>query len=205
MPIIPYISFFGINFVSCCYQSRLKKAYLYAFACIFNVFDYNSIKAVMDVSQFPQSIISYMISIMIGCLMSFLLVPGVSLLYSVAVWAYMIGFVKLLPLVLVYFGGLSWTELGTKILEQFGKHYVGLTIIFLFYSISISYKNLNQQVAWGTHIGIIVLILMLLNVFGFLYNIYLYLRGKITSIPNPMCEETPPTSFKAPSIDMKCK
>ena len=205
MPIIPYISFFVINFISCFYQARLKKAYLYAFACIFNVFDYNSIKAVMDVSQFPQSMISYIISIMMGCFMSFFLVPGVSLLYSLGVWAYMVGFVKLMPLVLVYLGGLSWKELGSKILEQFGKHYVGLTILFLFYSISISYKNLNQKVAWGTHIGIIVLILMLLNVFGLLLNIYRYLTGKITSIPNPMCEETPPTSFAAPSISMKCK
>jgi hypothetical protein len=186
MPLIPIISFCGINFISCFYQPRLQKAYLYAFAWIFNILDYNSIKAIMDISQFPQNFFSYGISVMMGFIMSFMLVPGFSLLYSLAVWIYVIGFVKLMPFVLVYLGDLSWKELGSKILEQFGKHYVGLTVLFLFYSISIAYKNLNQQVAWGTQLGIIVLIMLLLKIIAFLKNVYYYYTGDISTFPNPL-------------------
>ena len=185
MPIIPIISFCGINFISCFYQTRLQKAYLYAFACIFNILDYNAIKAAMDISQFPVSVISYFISVMIGFAMSFMIVPGTSLLYSLAVWIYMIGFVKLMPIALVLLGGFTFKELGIKILEQFSKHYIGLTVLFLFYSIAIAYKNLDQKVAWGTQIGIVVLIMMLLNVIIFLKNVYYYITGDIKEFPNP--------------------
>lgn len=207
MPIIPIISFCGINFISCFYQPRLQKAYLYAFACIFNIIDYNAVKSAMDITQFPVSMISYFISVMIGFAMSYMIVPGTSLLYSLSVWAYMIGFVKLMPIALILLGGLSFKELCSKILEQFSKHYIGLTVLFLFYSIAISYKNLNQKVAWGTQIGIVVLILILLNVFKSIKNIYLYLTGNITSIPNPMCDILSPSIPNAAGIpiDMKCK
>jgi hypothetical protein len=185
MPIIPIISFWFINFISCFYQTRLQKAYLYSFAWIFNILDYNSIKAVMDISQFPQSSINYGISILLGFIMSFILLPSISFIYSLAVWVYIIGFVKLMPLVLVYLGGLSWKELGKKILDQCGRHYISLTVLFLFYSINIAYKNLNQQVALGTQIGIIVLIMILLKIFVFIKNLYYYFKGDISTFPNP--------------------
>jgi|688.fasta_scaffold453040_1 hypothetical protein len=207
IPIIPIVSFCCINFISCFYQPRLHNAYFFAFACIFNVFNYDAIKANMDLSQFPQNIISYIISVMMGCLMSFILVPGVSAMYSIAVWLYVIGFVKLMPLVIIFLGGLSWKELGSKLLEQLGRHYIGLTVLFLYWSIAIANKNLDQKVAWGTHAGIIILILMSLNIFDFLKNIYHYYNGDITSFPNPMCalqKQYEPNPSPFPTMSMKC-
>ena len=186
IPIIPIVSFVAINFISCFYQTRLHKAYVYAFACIFNVLDYNAIKSMMDISQFPQSIISYLMNVMVGFMMSFMLVPGVSALYSLAVWVYVIGFVKLMPLVIVFLGGLSWKDFGTKLLEQFGRHYLSLSILFLYLSITIANKNLDQKVAWGTHAGIVFIILMLLGIIDFLKNVYHYYKGDITKFPNPL-------------------
>jgi len=191
MPFIPIVAFCGINYISCFYQERLKKAYIYAFAAIFNLIDYNSIKSVMDLTQFPQSMFFYFINVMLGFAMSYMFVPGISGLYSLAVWVYMIGFVKLMPFALIFLGGLSVSELGSKILDQFGKHYIGLSIIFLFYSIAICYKNLDQKVAWGAHITIIILILILLNVIIFMkqlwYYIYHSFKGDIKNLefPNP--------------------
>jgi len=175
-----------INFISCFYQTRLQKAYVYAFACIFNILDYNAIKSAMDISQFPQSVISYAFNVMSGFFMSFMLVPGVSAMYSGAVWVYMIGFVKLMPLAIVFLGGLSWKDFGTKLLEQVGRHYLSLSILFLYFSISIANKNLDQKVAWGTHAGIVIIILMLLGIIDFLKNIYHYYKGDITTFPNPL-------------------
>jgi hypothetical protein len=188
VPIIPYISFFVINFISCFYQPRLQKAFIYAFAFIFNLMDYDSIKAMMDISQFPQGIIRYFMNVFMGFLMTFLLLPSVSALYSLGVWVYVIAFLKLMPLFLVYLGGLSWGDLGSKIFEQLRRHYIGLSVFFLFSSISIAYKNLDQKVAWGTQAGIIVLILLLLKVFNFIINVYHYYKGDITTFPNPVTD-----------------
>ena len=186
MPIIPIVSFTCINFISCFFQPRLQKAYVYAFACIFNILNYDGIKAMMDLSQFPQSFFSYFMNVGIGFLMSFMLVPGVSAMYSMAVWLYVIGFVKLMPLVIIFLGGLSWKEFGTKLLEQLGNHYLGLSILFLYFSIAIAYKNLDQKVAWGTQIGIVIIILVLLKIIDFLKNIYHYYKGDTTTFPNPL-------------------
>ena len=140
----------------------------------------------MDLSQFPQSFFSYFMNVGIGFLMSFMLVPGVSAMYSMAVWLYVIGFVKLMPLVIIFLGGLSWKEFGTKLLEQLGNHYLGLSILFLYFSIAIAYKNLDQKVAWGTQIGIVIIILVLLKIIDFLKNIYHYYKGDTTTFPNPL-------------------
>jgi hypothetical protein len=188
IPFIPMISFFGINFISCLTQPRLKKAFVYAFAFIFNAMDYDGIKAMMDVDKFPQGLIQYVMNVLLGCLMSFVLVPGVSALFSLGVWAYVVAFIYLSPFFLVYLGGLSWSEFGSKILEQLGRHYVSLSILFLYYSISIAYKNLDQKVAWGTHLGIIVLILILLKLITTFKNMYLYFKGDITTFPNPITD-----------------
>jgi hypothetical protein len=91
-----------------------------------------------------------------------------------------------MPLVIIFLGGLSWKELGNKILEQLGRHYIGLTVLFLYWSIAIANKNLDQKVAWGTHVGIIILIFMSLNIFDFFKNIYRYYNGDNTSFPNPL-------------------
>ena len=207
VPIIPIISFCIINFISCLYQPRYKSAFVIAYAFLFNLLDYDGIKAALDVSQFPVGIIRYIVNVLMGFLVSFILVPGVSALYSMGVWVYIIAFFKLLPLFLVYFGGISWGNLVEKILDQFVKHYVGLTIIFLYLSITIAYKNLDQKVAWGTHIGIIVIIFIILKLISTLKNIYLFIKGDITSIPNPMCElekSTAPAGSPFP-MSMKCK
>jgi hypothetical protein len=188
IPIIPFVSFFVINFISCFYQPRIQKAFIFAFAFIFNLMDYESIKSMLDLSQFPQGIIRYCMNVFIGFLMTFFFLPSVSGLYSLGVWVYVIAFVKLMPFFLVYVGGLSWGDFGSKLLEQYRKHFIGLTIILLFSTISIAYKNLDQRVALGTQIGIIVIILMLLKVFKFIQNLYLYFKGELTSIPNPFTD-----------------
>jgi hypothetical protein len=188
IPIIPIISFCIINFISCFYQPRIKSAFVYAYAFIFNLLDYDGIKAMMDISQFPQGIIKYLMNVLIGFLVSFALVPGVSALYSIGVWIYVLAFIKLMPLFLVYLGGLSWGNLFEKIIVQFKRHYAGLSILFLYFSIAIAYKNLDQQVAWGTHIGIIVLILIMLNLISTITNMYHYLKGDTTTFPNPVTD-----------------
>jgi hypothetical protein len=188
IPIIPFISFFIINFISCLYQPRIKSAFMIAFAFIFNLFDYDSIAAVMDIGQFPQGIIKYIINIIVGFLMTFLLLPSVSALYSLGVWVYVIAFLKLMPFFLVYLGGLSWKDFGKKVFEQLRRHSIGLSVFFLFSSISIAYKNLDQKVAWGTQAGIIVLIMMLLKIFSFIKNMYHYFKGDITTFPNPVTD-----------------
>jgi hypothetical protein len=208
VPIIPIISFCIINFISSLTQPLIKNAFVYAYAFIFNLFDYDQIKAMMDISQFPGGIIKYLMNVLLGFLISFLIVPGVSILYSLSVWAYIIAFIKLMPLFLVYLGGISWGDLFEKILEQFRIHYIGLTIMFLYFSIKIAYKNLDQKVAWGTHIGIVILIIIILNLITTIKNIYLYLTGSITSIPNPMCNLQPPSKTKQSFLfdtSMKCK
>ena len=186
MPIIPIISFCGINFISCFYQELLHKAYLYAFAAIFNIIDYNSIKAMLDVTQFPQGVIFYFTNVMLGFIMTYILVPGISGLYSLAVWAYVVGFIQFLPLVLIFLGGLSFKELGQQILDQWSKHYISLCVLFLIYSIDIANRNLDSQVAFGTKIGIFALIMILLNVILFLKQLYHYIKGDIKEFPNPM-------------------
>ena len=206
VPIIPIVSWCVINFISSLTQPRLPSAFIYAYAFIFNILDYQAIKSFLDISQFPQGIIRYMMNIMLGFLITFLIVPGVSAIYSVSVWIYIIAFIKLMPLFLVYVGQLSWGDLFSKIVEQFKRHYIGLSIIFLYLSIAIAYKNLDQKVAWGTHIGIVILIILILKVFNTLKNIFLYSTGEITSIPNPMCDiESPSLPKGAPfSISTKC-
>jgi len=188
VPIIPIISFCGINFISCFTQPRIKNAYIYAFAWIFNLLDYDAIVAMLDLSQFPGGLIRYIMTVVLGFLISFVIVPGFSLFFSLGVWIYVIAFLKLMPLFFVYFGGLSWKEVGSKILEQVGKHYAGLTILFLYYSIAIAYKNLDQKVAWGTKAGIIILILILLKIFSTITKLYKYYNGDIDTFPNPITE-----------------
>lgn len=197
VPIIPIVSFCFINFISCFTQPRLENAYIYAFAWIFNMFDYDAISAMMDLSQFPQGLIRYILIVMLGFFISFCVVPGFSALMSLGVWIYVIVFLKFMPLFFVYLGGLSWKELGSKLLEQVGKHYVGLTIMLLYYSIAIAYKNLDQKVAWGTQAGIIILILILLKVFTYIKILYHYYKGDIDTLPNPLTYNT--------GIEMKVK
>jgi len=188
IPIIPFVSFTCINFISCFYQLRLKNAYIYAFACIFSWFDYEGVKAMADLSQLPQSVINYFLNVFLGGWMSFFFVPGISALYSLAVWYYVIGFIYFMPLAIIYYGDTPWREFGSKLLDQIGRHYIGLTVLFLYGSISIANKNLDQKVAWGTHIGIIILILMSLipNLADFLNSAYHYFKGDITTFPNPL-------------------
>uniref|UniRef100_A0A6C0B9T7 Uncharacterized protein n=1 Tax=viral metagenome TaxID=1070528 RepID=A0A6C0B9T7_9ZZZZ len=197
IPIIPIISFFVINFISCLYQPLLKSAFIYSFAFIFNALNYNSIKAMMDVDRFPNGIIQYCMHVVLGFLMTFILVPVVSAIYSINVWIYVVGFFYLSPLYLVYMGGLTWSEFGNKIIEQLGRHYSSLTILFLYYSISIAYKNLDQKVAWGTKIGIVMIILILLRLLTTFKNIYNYFKGDITTFPNPI------TDMMSSGIEMK--
>jgi hypothetical protein len=188
VPIVPAVSFFVINFISCLTQPRIKKAFVFAFAFIFNALDYNGIQAMLDVDKFPQGIIQYVVKVMLGFLVSFVLVPGISAMYSLAVWGYVIAFVYLSPFFIVYLGGLPWGEFGNKILEQLGRHYVSLSILFLYYSIEIANKNLDQKVAWGTKIGIFFLILVLLKLITTFKNMYHYFKGDITTFPNPITD-----------------
>ena len=140
----------------------------------------------LDVTQFPQGVIFYFTNVMLGFIMTYILVPGISGLYSLAVWAYVVGFIQFLPLVLIFLGGLSFKELGQQILDQWSKHYISLCVLFLIYSIDIANRNLDSQVAFGTKIGIFALIMILLNVILFLKQLYHYIKGDIKEFPNPM-------------------
>ena len=91
-----------------------------------------------------------------------------------------------MPLVLIFLGGLSFKELGKKILDQWSKHYISLCVLFLVFSIDIATKNLDSKVAWGTKIGIVVLIMILLNVILFLKQLYHYIKGDTKNFPNPL-------------------
>ena len=63
-----------------------------------------------------------------------------------------------------------------------------MTILFLYYSIAIAYKNLDQKVAWGTQAGIIILILILLKIFSTITKLYHYYNGDIDTFPNPITD-----------------
>ena len=203
MPIIPMISFCIINFISCFTQPKFEAAYIIAYAFIFNFMDPEYIKSMSEASmtQLPGVLFKYLLNILYGCLISFVIVPGFSALSSVCVWGYIVAFLKAMPLFLVYIAGISWKDFFKKLLEQFGNHFAGLTILFLYYSIAISYKNLDQKIAWGSHIGIIVLIIMLLNIIGMIKNLYRSITG--TELSNPFSSLNIPPVIAVPVPDKK--
>jgi hypothetical protein len=62
----------------------------------------------------------------------------------------------------VYGAGMSWEEFGKQILKEIADHVRGLTILFLYFSIEIAYKNLDEKIALGYYIASICIILYLL-------------------------------------------
>ena len=163
------ISIFGINLFSCFTQKRIVDASRFAFAAFLNPFN------TLGIGNFPSNIFPYISRVLYGCFITFFALPMVSFVSSISVWAYLMLLLNFLPLFLIFIGGMNWKDCIRDIITQIIYHKIGLCIIFLFYSIGIAYKNLNKPIALGTHLGIVILILLLLNIFVVLKNSFMAL------------------------------
>jgi hypothetical protein len=158
------VSFLGINLFSCFSQINLKDPTIYAFAWFYNITNFNLL------GNFPYSIFTYFGRICLGFFITVFALPIISGLASLGVWVYLLSIMFLWPLFLIFVGGMNWKDCVTQIVKQIMYHKIGLCVIFLFYSIAIAYKNFNKPIAFGTHLGIVILILLLLNIFVIIKN-----------------------------------
>jgi len=160
--VLPFIAVLGPNFYSCFTQQNLKFAYLIGFAFFANIFMFPK----MDDWWFLYNIMVYLFYIAGGYMLTFTIVPMISYFIGALYGLYMMLFFNFLPLFLVFYAGMTFTEFFTQVFKQIEKHWVGLTILFLYFSINIAYKNLDKNIALGVQMGIMFLILSLLNVFN---------------------------------------
>lgn len=158
------VSFFGINLFSCFSQINFAHPATYAFAAFLNPFNF------IGEGHLISDTINYIRSILFGCFITFFALPSVSLVSSLSVWVYLLLLTQLLPLFIIFVGGMDAVSCIKQIITQIIYHRIGLCAIFLFYSISIAYKNFNKPIAFGVHLGIVIAILLLLNVFIILKN-----------------------------------
>jgi len=161
------VSIGGINLFSCFTQKRNKFAYKSAFAAFLNPFN------TLGLGTFPSSIINWIGRVYYGFFITFFVLPIVSFASSLSVWAYLMLLINFLPLFLIFIGGMNWKDCIRNIITQISYHKIGLCAIFLFYSIAIAYKNFNKPIAFGTHLGIVIFILLLLNIFVLLKNAFM--------------------------------
>ena len=169
IPIIPFISFFVINVISSITQKRAQYAYLIAYAGFINWFVFNNL------GGFPP--FTYLYNGFFGLLTTFFFTPLVSILSSFAVWGYVIALLNFTPIFLIAYAGMSFGELFKQLRYEIGDHYKGLSLIFLYLSIASAYKNLEQNVAYGVTIGILIIGFFILDIWGIIVGIYNYLFG----------------------------
>jgi hypothetical protein len=173
------ISFLIINFISCFSLPipTLKDPSKYAFAAFLNPFDFQLL------GKFPWNIFKYIGRLWFGGFITFFVLPIMSGAFSLGAWAYLFLFIKLLPLFLIFYGKMDLEQCAKDIFNEILNHKIGLCAIFLFYSIAIAYKNLNKPIAFGVHLGIVILILLVLNIFVILKNTILSLISGRFFIP----------------------
>lgn len=159
--IVPIFSFFGPNLFSCFTQAHAKFAYLIAFQAFVNPFLFPVIDMYLLYNLF-----FYIIYIIGGFIFTFQVVPSVSWGLAFIFGFYISLLINLLPLFLVYGAGMTWTEFFNQLLSKMSKHWTGLCILFLYFTIDIGYRNLDKNIAFGMYIGVIISIVYLLNIFG---------------------------------------
>ena len=160
--VLPFFAVMGPNLYSTFTQKNSKFAYLIGFAFFANIFMFPKI----DDWMFMYNIFIYLMHIGGGYILTFMLIPLFSYFIGAFYGLYMMLFFNFLPLFLVFYGGMTFTEFFTQACKQIAAHWAGLAILFLFFSINIAYKNLDKNIALGFQIGSMFLILSLLNVFG---------------------------------------
>jgi hypothetical protein len=181
LPIIPIIASF-INLKSCIFDKTIEPLIL-TFAFIVHWFDPTRINMLMDFTQLPFSAILWILYGIYGAIISFCVLPMVSITSCISVWIYIITLWFLLPLYLKFLANISFDELKTKLSNEIQNNIFGLVSLFLLYTITSAYKNLNSQAALGITIGSIGIIYSLLKIhvfmpdIGFLQNIFSMLSG----------------------------
>ena len=181
LPIIPILAGF-INFKSCIFNKTIEPLIL---TCAFIVhwFDPARINMLMDFTELPFSAILWIFYGIYGSIISFGALPFVFITSCISVWVYIITLWFLLPLYLKFLANISFEELKDKLSTEIQNNIFGLVFLFLLYTISSAYKNLNNQAALGIVIGSFGIIYSLLKIhvfmpdIGFLQNIFSMLSG----------------------------
>ena len=174
--VLPFFAVLGPNLYSCFTQRKSKFAYLISLAFFANMFMFPAYDY-----AFTMNVLWYFLSIAGGYGVTFMLVPMASYCIGIAYGIYMMLFFNFLPVFLIYYGEMTVKEFFTQLFKQMSDHWAGLSILFLYFSINIAYRNLNKQIAIGAQIGSILLILYLLNIFGHAKN---YTIKAINSLQN---------------------